>query len=118
MSMNGPLRPTEPSESSDPLDRVLGAAPMPEPDAWFTARTLARCRASQPDERPAVSWRLVWRRWAVVGIFSLCLAGFGLQQLHRNHTLRRHHQHSAQEAFEVISQVDSHSDLSWQDSSL
>jgi hypothetical protein len=116
--MNGSHQPNSPPEDFDLLDRVLGAAPMPEPDAWFTARTLARCRSSQPTARPAISWGYLWRRWAVAGVFTLCLAGFGLQQLHRNHTLRIHHQHSAQEAFEVISKVDTDSDLSWQDSSL
>jgi hypothetical protein len=118
MSVNGPLRPIEPSEAPDPLDRLLGVAPLPAADAWFTARTLARCRASRPDGRVVLSWSHFWRRWAIAGVFSLCLAGFGLQQLHRNQTLRRHHQHSAQEAFEVISRVDNDSDSSWQDSSL
>jgi hypothetical protein len=115
--MTGPHHPTQPPEN-DLLDRVLGAAPLPEPDAWFTARTLARCRSSQPTARPAVSWGYLWRRWAVAGVFALSLAGFGLQQLHRNMTLRRHHQHSAQDAFEVISRIDNNSDSSWQESSL
>jgi hypothetical protein len=117
--MNGSNQPNRPSEDFDLLDRVLGASPMPEPDAWFTARTLARCRSSQPT-RTGIHLGYLWRRWAIAGIFTLCLAGFGLQQLHRNHTLQLHHQHSAQEAFEVISQVgtDTDSDLSWQDSSL
>jgi len=116
--MNGPIRPTEPSEDSDLLDRLLGLAPLPAPDAWFTARTLARCRMSQPDARPILSWSRVWRSWAAAGVFTLCVAGFGVQQIHRNHTLRKHHQHSAQEAFEVISTVSKDSDSSWQDSSL
>jgi hypothetical protein len=116
--MSSPLPPIEPSAGSDPLDRLLGRAPLAAPDAWFTARALARCRTSAPAGRPALSWSGFGRRWAVAGIFSLCLAGFGLQQIHRNHTLRRHHRHSVQEAFEVMEKVGNDSDSSWQDSSL
>jgi hypothetical protein len=116
--MSDPHRPTSPSKDHDVLDRLLDAAPLPEPDAWFTARTLARCRSSQPTARPTVSWGYFWRRWAVAGVFALSLSGVGLQQLHRNMTLRRHHQHRAQEAFEVISQMDNNSESSWQESSL
>ena len=116
--MNGSHQPNHAPEDFDLLDRVLGAAPLPEPDAWFTARTLARCRSSQPSAPATISCGSFWRRWAVLGTLALCLTGFGLQQLHRNMTLRRHHQHSAQEAFEVISKMDNDSDSSWQDSSL
>jgi hypothetical protein len=116
--MNGSHQPNQSPEDFDLLDRVLGAAPLPEPDAWFTARTLARCRSSQPSPKVIISWRQLWHRRVVLGTLALCLAGFGLQQLHRNMTLRRHHQHSAQEAFEVISKMDNDSDSSWQDSSL
>ena len=115
--MNGPLPFTRP-EDTDLLDRLLGVAPLPAPDAWFTVRTLARCRSSRPSATLPLSWSRVWRGWAVAGVFTLCLAAFGLQQVHRNHTLRQHHQHRTQEAFEVISQVDNDSDLTWQDTSL
>ena len=32
------------AEENDPVWRLLAKAPVPEPDAWFTVRTLARCR--------------------------------------------------------------------------
>lgn len=117
--MNGPIRPSEPSKSPDLLDRVLGYAPLPTPDAWFTARTLARCRSAASVDQPVLSWSRVWRRWAVAGVFTLCVVGFGAQQVNRNLTLKRHHRHRVQEAFEVMAKVDStDSDSSWQDSSL
>jgi hypothetical protein len=116
--MNGPLRPNETSPESDPLDRLLDLAPMSEPDAWFTVRTLARCRTSGTENHPSLSWSRVWRRWTVAGVFALCLMGLGAQQINRNLTLKRHHRHSVQEAFEVMKKVSNDSDSSWQDSSL
>jgi hypothetical protein len=116
--MNGPLRPDESSESPDPLDRLLGAAPMLEPDAWFTVRTLARCRASAPDVHAALPWSRLWRHWTVAGVFALFVIGIGAQQVNRNLTLKRHHRHSVQEAFEVMAKVSHDTDSSWPDSSL
>ena len=114
--------PSDSPESIDPLDRVLGFAPLPEPDAWFTARTLARCRTSRPETRGS-SFTLgrFWARWAVVGLFVLCAGGLGFQQAHRIHTHQVQQQHRVQEAFEVMATMgkdkDS-TDTSWPDSSL
>jgi hypothetical protein len=117
--MKGPI---DHAEEPDLLDQVLGASPLQEPDAWFTARTLARCRTSRPESRGA-SFTLgrFWARWAVAGLFVLCAGGLGFQQAHRIHTLHVHHQHRVQEAFEVMATMgkdkDS-TDTSWPDSSL
>ena len=108
----------------DLLDQVLGLSPLPEPDAWFTARTLARCRTSRPEPRVS-SFALArfWPRWAMLGIFVLVSAGLTVQQTHRIHSLHVHHQHRVQEAFEVMATMgkdkdkDS-SDTTWPDSSL
>jgi hypothetical protein len=107
---------------TDPLDRVLGFSPLAEPDAWFTARTLARCRTSRPESRvSSFSLGRIWARCAVVGLFVLCAGGLGYQQAHRIDTLHMHHQHRVQEAFEVMATMgkdkDS-TDSSWPDSSL
>ena len=117
--MKGPI---DHAEDADLLDQVLGASPLPEPDAWFTARTLARCRTSRTESRVS-SFALArfWPRWAVLGLFVLVSGGLALQQSHRIHTLHVHHQHRVQEAFEVMATMgkdkDS-SDTSWPDSSL
>jgi hypothetical protein len=121
--MKGPF---DHAADSDLLDQVLGASPLPEPDAWFTARTLARCRTSRPEPR-VTSFALArfWPRWAMLGIVVLASAGVTLQQTHRIHSLHLHRQHRVQEAFEVMATMgkdkdkdkDS-SDTSWQDSSL
>jgi hypothetical protein len=117
--MKGPL---DHDTGSDLLDRLLGVSPLPEPDAWFTARTLARVRMSQPEGRVS-SFALgrFWARWAVLGVVVLAAGGLTLQQTHRIHSLHVHHQHRVQEAFEVMATMgkdkDS-TDSSWQDSSL
>ena len=106
--------------SSDPLDRLLGVAPLPMPDPWFAARTMARCRLSRPEDRFSFlrSMRF-WSRWALPGLCVLFAAGLSLQQAHRIHTLAIHHQQAkVQEAFEAMASLDNDSDPSWQDSSL
>src|SRR5271154_2937411 len=55
-------------EANDPVWRLLGESPRPEPGPWVVARTLARRR-----EVGAASWRGVLR-WAVGGGMGLCLA--------------------------------------------
>jgi hypothetical protein len=114
--MKAPLDPT-----SDPLDRLLDLVPAPQPDPWFTARTVARCRMSDSAPEQVSFFRTMnfWSRWALPGLGVLLLTGISLQQVHRIHTLHVHHrQDRAREAFEVISSMDKDSDSSWQDSSL
>jgi hypothetical protein len=105
--------------SPDPLDRLLGLSPLPPTDPWFTARTMARCRLSQPPERFSFLRSMhFWSR----GALALCVlfaAALSVQQAHRIHTLAIHHQQAqVQEAFAAMASLDDDSDTSWQDSSL
>jgi len=106
----------------DPLDRLLGLSPLPRPDPWFAARTMARCRSDQSADRWGFFRTLrFWSRWALPGLCVLFASGLSLQQAHRNHTLAIHHQRArVQEAFEAMATVDTDLDSSssWQDSSL
>src|ERR1700761_2069147 len=113
--MNSPLDPTP-----DPLDRLLGRAPLQQPDAWFTARTMARCRMSEPPGRVSYFRTMrFWGRFALPCLFLLFAAGLSLQQAHRIHTLKVHHRQDwVREAFEVMAHMNKDSDTSWQDSSL
>lgn len=42
-------------ESNDPIWKLLDRSPLPEPDAWFAARTVARLRR---ERRPSWTRRL------------------------------------------------------------
>ena len=105
--------------------RLLGRAPMPEPDAWFAARTLARCRS---EKQEAVSLTRIWR-WALGGGLGICLAVSLLvvqvsQVAPDDQTQNADQQKNVQEAFEIMASNDnsdndtSSSSTSWQDSSL
>jgi hypothetical protein len=103
---------------------LLERAPMPQPDAWFTARTLARCRT---DRRETISLARVWR-WALGGGLGICLAiGLLIAQVGQSTpvpTQEAVQQKNVQEAFEIMASSDnsdtdsSASSSSWQDSSL
>jgi hypothetical protein len=104
--------------------RLLGRAPMPQPDAWFAARTLARCRS---EKESATSLGRVWR-WALGGGLGICLAVTLLvSQVTQTTPVQKPNvdQHkSVQEAFEIMASIDnsdtdsSASSTSWQDTSL
>jgi hypothetical protein len=109
------------------VERLLGRAPMPEPDAWFAARTLARCRSEKQQE--AVSLTRIWR-WALGGGLGICLAVSLLvvqvTQIAPVQSQSADQQKSVQEAFEIMASSDnsdndaasaSASTTSWQDSS-
>ena len=102
----------------DPVWNLLAKSPMPEPDAWFAARTLARCRK---EGRVAVNrMGLIWR-WALGGGFGLCLALLLFVGQMQAEKLDK--QKNVQEAFEIVASMDTDSDSStssssWQDSSL
>jgi hypothetical protein len=119
-------------DDKDPVWRLLDHAPLPEPDAWFAARTLARCRneALAAESGGMVSLARVWR-WALGGGVAICLALTlaVTQQVQHTHTEKVDNQKNVQEAFEIIASIDnssSDSDSSsssaspstWQDSSL
>ena len=107
------------------VDRLMGRAPMPQPDAWFAARTLARCRSEKQSE---ISFARVWR-WVLGGGLGICLAVTLLvaqvTQVAPVQTQGVDQQKSVQEAFEIIASSDNSdtdapaaSTTSWQDSSL
>ena len=102
----------------DLLDRLLGLAPLPQPDPWFAARTLARCRSGRHAETPARRWSAFLPRWAFPALAAVCVSAVGFQQAHRIHTLQSHQQHQVQEAFEVVASMDDDSDSSTPDTSL
>jgi hypothetical protein len=105
---------------------LLAQAPRPEPDAWFAARTMARCRhegLGQVEPMISANWFSsisgMWR-WAVGGGLTLCLAMAVV--VNQVQTEKADKQKNVQEAFEIVASVDSDSDssssTSWQDSSL
>jgi hypothetical protein len=113
-------------EANDPVWRLLAQAPRPEPDAWFAARTMARCRhegLGQVEPMISANWFSsiggMWR-WAVGGGLALCLATAVV--VNQIQTEKADKQKNVQEAFEIVASVDSDSDssssTSWQDSSL
>jgi hypothetical protein len=105
-------------DENDPVWRLLARAPLPEPDAWFTVRTLARCRHEEAVS-PARLGRM-WR-WALGGGVALALAlAFVVTQ---SYSEKADKQKNVQEAFEIVASMDTDSDSSsstssWQDSSL
>ena len=103
--------------------RLLDRAPLPEPDAWFAARTLARCRT---EKRAAMSLARVWR-WALGGGLGICLAVSlmvaQVTQVAPVQAEKVDQQKNVQEAFEIMASVDnsdtdSAAPTSWQDTSL
>jgi len=110
-----------PTEGNDPVWQLLARAPRPEPDAWFTTRAMARCRAEGAGwESRLISLGRVWR-WALGGGLGLSLAvGLLAAQIHADKVDK---QKNVQEAFEIMASIDTDSDSSsssssWQDSSL
>ena len=97
---------------------LLGRAPLPEPDAWFAARTLARCRSEVQTAVSYSRFSLAWR-WVLGGGLGLCLAvGLLTAQIHSAQVDK---QKNVQEAFEIMASIDNDADAtpsSWQDSSL
>ena len=128
----GPLPKSRPDllpEDADPVWRLLCRAPLPEPDAWFTARTLARCRHEGLGMDAGAGFRAHFTQnwsWALGGGLGFCLAVvlLGTQSPPENEKVAEKidKQKSVQEAFEIMASVDSDSDSSspssWQDSSL
>ncbi|MCE0496759.1 MAG: hypothetical protein LV481_02260 [Methylacidiphilales bacterium] len=111
-------------DDHDPVWQLLARAPRPEPDGWFTARTLARCRQAERrlGKGLAPAWR-VWR-WALGGGIGVSLAALLLvTQTHPN-PAGAEDQKNVQEAFEVVASAGPGSDSdssstssTWQDSS-
>jgi hypothetical protein len=119
----GPDRTTPQGDDLDPRHdavwRLLERAPLPEPDVWFAARTLARCRSERP-VRVGV-WRSLLR-WSLGCGIAVCGAvALVTTQIQSDKVETQKH---VQEAFEVVASVDyadtdsSASSTSWSDSSL
>jgi hypothetical protein len=110
-------------DENDPLWDLLGRAPRPEPDGWFAARALARCRHERPGGDAVVAgygrFAQVWR-WALGGGLAVAMAvAFVVTQI--NPPEKVDNQKNVQEAFEIVASIDTDSDSSsspWQDSSL
>ncbi|MCE0522075.1 MAG: hypothetical protein LV480_04115 [Methylacidiphilales bacterium] len=117
-----------PLEENDPVWRLLGESPRPEPDPWFTQRALTRCReVRQAAEAGALSSSFsgMWR-WALGGGLGVCLAV--LLMVPRSPfspPAPAANQQNVQEAFAIMASVgssdsdsdsDSSSSSSWQDS--
>ena len=93
-------------DENDPLWRLLGESPRPEPDAWFTARTLARCRhAGVFVESGVQSFSRIWR-WALGGGLGVCFAVVVMvAQIHTDAPVPDK-QKNVQEAFEIVAAID------------
>jgi len=108
-----------PFDEHDPVWRLLGRAPLPEPDAWFAARALARCRSEGRAALSFFRFSPMWR-WAVGGGLGLCLAVALVAA--QTHAEQMNKQKNVQEAFKIMASVDTDLDSSsapssWQDSS-
>jgi len=127
---NNPLNMREDENDlvNDPVWRLLAQAPRPEPDAWFAARTLARCRneglgGEASGMIPLSKLARMWR-WALGGGLALSMASvLVVTQIQSSEKVDQ--QKNVQEAFEIMASLDNSSDSSsssssssWQDSSL
>jgi len=107
-------------EENDPLWRLLAQSPRPEPDGWFAARTLVRCRGELQASSQAWFPHLaqIWR-WALGGGLAVSLALVLMAS--QLQTEKVPQQPKVQEAFEIMASIDTDSDssstTSWQDSS-
>jgi hypothetical protein len=107
-------------DENDPVWHLLGHAPRPEPDAWFTVRTLARCRYEGSGiEAGRVSLARMWR-WALGGGLAVSMALALVVTQFPSEKVDK--EKNVQEAFQILASVDtdpdSSSSSSWQDSSL
>jgi hypothetical protein len=110
-------------DKSDPLWRLLGESPRPEPEPWFAARTLAHCRAAGRGVQFGVeSFVQAWR-WAVgTGLGVTLAVVLVLTQIHAGSVVPEK-QKKVQEAFEIMASLNSSdsdsstssSSSSWQD---
>ena len=112
-------------DENDPVWRLLAESPRPEPDGWFTARTLARCRNERLESTQGISMFHVWR-WVLGGGLSVCLAMVFVVGQIQPGASQPEKQKNLQEAFEIGASFNSDSDSSssptssnsWTDSSL
>jgi hypothetical protein len=103
-------------DENDPVWRLLGRAPLAQPDAWFAARTLARSRHEYLRAEPGTLLR-IWH-WILGGgvVLSVAVALAATQV----HVEKADEVTNVQQAFEIVASMDTDSDSSsssWQDSS-
>jgi len=118
------MRGDEHELENDPVWFLLAQTPRPEPDAWFAARTMARCRheglGGEATGMISLSKLARMWRWALGGGLALSMALVLLMTQIQSEKVDQ--QQSVQEAFEIMASIDSDSDSSssssWQDSSL
>jgi hypothetical protein len=112
-------------DENDPVWKLLGQSPLPEPDAWFTVRTLARCRhAGLAADSRGLLWSRFWH-WTLGTGLGICLTVFVVARVHPE-AAAPDPQKNVQEAFEIMASIGDDSDSSptvptsssWQDSSL
>ena len=110
-----------PLEENDPLWNLLGEAPPPQPDAWFTVRTLARCRYETSTATPWwIVLRSIWRQALGVTLGLSLAIGLMMVQMHTA-TDVVNTSDNVQDAFEVMASLDypdpdaPASSPSWQD---
>ncbi len=123
-SPNNDDMPDAQMDEGDPVWRLLAESPLPKPDGWFTARTLARCRNERLDLKPGVSLIRVWR-WILGGSLGICLAMFVAVGPVQHVAGVPDKQKNVQEAFEIMASFNTDSDsssspsssTSWTDSS-
>ena len=109
-------------DENDPVWRLLAESPRPEPDGWFAARTLARCRNERLEPARGISLFHVWR-WVLGGGLSVCLAMVFVVGHVQQRAMQPDKQQNLQEAFEIVASFNTDSDSSsssnsWTDSSL
>jgi hypothetical protein len=67
-------------EPNDPIWKLLGKAPLQEPNAWFAARTVARLRREAKQPAPSLWRRLLpvsaWMGATAVVVVA-CVLSFG-----------------------------------------
>jgi hypothetical protein len=112
-------------DPSDPLWELLGHAPLREPDGWFAARTLARCRHTRLVMEPG--WAVfgqLWRRALGGGVGASLAIALVATQI-RSESAAHVQQKNVQAAFEIVASLGTDSDSSsttgsssWQDSAL
>jgi hypothetical protein len=103
-------------DENDPVFRLLAKAPLPEPDAWFAVRTLARCRSEKNAGIPFAYMERAWR-WALGGGLGFCVAM--ILMVAQFHSEKAAQQKDVQDAFQFMASFDTDADstTSWQDSS-
>lgn len=94
-------------DEDDPVWHMLVESPLPEPDAWFAVRTLARCRYAGASVEPRDYFLGgVWR-WTLGGGLGICVAvALMLAQIPAVSPSAQKQQ-KVQEAFEVMANLDS-----------